>query len=234
MMSWQSITVVIPVFNEAATLRKSLERLLAVEFPIELEVLIVDDGSTDSSLETVASFVDGYRIKAIQLPTNQGKGAALQRGIAEARGDLLTIFDADLEYDPQDFLALLKPIMDDDTRVVYGVRTFGGHAAYSFWFVIGNKLVSLAASVLFDTWLSDIETCLKVAPTEMWRKVEITSTGFGIEAEITGKLLVMQERIFQVPISYRARNREEGKKLEWTDGVEALWILAKIRLRNRR
>ncbi len=233
-MSWQSMTVVMPVYNEAATLRKSLERLLAVDFPIDVDVLIVDDGSTDSSLETVAEMIDGRRVKAISQPTNQGKGAALQRGIAEAEGELLTIFDADLEYDPADFLTMLRPVLADDTDVVYGVRTFGGHAAYSFWYVIGNKMVSMVASVLFNTWLSDIETCLKLAPTELWRKVEITSSGFGIEAEITGKLLVMDERIFQVPVSYRARNREEGKKLQWTDGVEALWILAKIRAKNRR
>ena len=117
--------------------------------------------------------------------------------------------------------------------MVYGARSYGGHAAYSFWFVLGNKMLALWASFLFDAWLTDIETCLKVAPTEMWRRVDLRSSGFGIEAELTGKLLKMDERIFEVPISYRARGREEGKKIQWTDGVAALWILLRIRLRGR-
>jgi cellulose synthase/poly-beta-1,6-N-acetylglucosamine synthase-like glycosyltransferase len=233
LMPWQSLSIVIPVYNEATTLRRALQRLQAVDFPISYEVVIVDDGSTDGSLETIEDLVDGHTVRTFRQEVNQGKGAALQRGIQEAHGDLLTIYDADLEYDPQDFPALLAPVLADESRVVYGVRTFGGHAAYSFWYVIGNKLVSIWASILFDTWLSDVETCLKLAPTDLWRKVDITSSGFGIEAEITGKLLNTDERIFQVPISYRARNREEGKKLEWTDGVEALWILLKLRIRRR-
>jgi glycosyltransferase involved in cell wall biosynthesis len=172
-------------------------------------------------------------VRLIRQPHNQGKGAALRRGIAEASGGLLSILDADLEYDPGDFPNLLKPILDGDARVVYGARSYGGHAAYSFWFVLGNKGLAFWASLLFDSWLTDIETCLKVAPTALWRKVDLQSSGFGIEAEVTGKLLGMDERIFEVPISYRARGREDGKKIQWTDGVAALWILLRIRLRGR-
>ena len=232
-MEPRSITIVMPVYNERATLRHALERLLAVEMPLETEVLVVDDGSTDGCLETIEDFIDEGRVRLVRQTPNQGKGAALRRGIAEAEGDLLSILDADLEYDPADFPALLEPILVEGARVVYGKRSYGGHAAYSFWYVIGNKALAFWASFLYDAWLSDIETCLKVAPTALWRTVSLKSSGFGIEAEVTGKFLRAGERIFEVPISYRARGREEGKKIQWTDGVAALWILARIRLRGR-
>jgi glycosyltransferase involved in cell wall biosynthesis len=228
-----SLTIVMPVYNERDTLRTALDRLLAVTMPVPTEVLVVDDGSTDGCTDTIADLVESGAVKLLVQSPNQGKGAALRRGIAEAEGDLLTILDADLEYDPADFPALLQPILDGDATVVYGARSYGGHAAYSFWFVLGNKMLALWASFLFDAWLTDIETCLKVAPTGHWRKVDLRSNGFGIEAELTGKLLAMKERIFEVPISYRARGREEGKKIQWTDGVAALWILLRIRLRGR-
>ena len=233
-MTPHTLTIVMPVYNEAATLRVAVERLLAVDLPIEREVVIVDDGSTDGCMDLIQDLVDADpTVRTFRQEPNQGKGAALRRGFAEATGDLLTILDADLEYDPGDFPALLQPILDGDARVVYGARSYGGHAAYSFWFVLGNKMLALWASFLFDAWLTDIETCLKVAPTSHWRKVDLQSNGFGIEAELTGKLLTMKERIFEVPISYRARGREEGKKIQWTDGVAALWILLRIRLRGK-
>jgi len=228
-----SLTIVMPVYNERDTLRTALDRLLAVEMPIETEVVVVDDGSSDGCTDTITDLVESGAVTLYVQNPNQGKGAALRRGIAEANGELLTILDADLEYDPADFPALLQPILDGDANVVYGARSYGGHAAYSFWFVIGNKMLALWASLLFDAWLTDIETCLKVAPTSYWRKVDLQSNGFGIEAELTGKLLTMKERIFEVPISYRARGREEGKKIQWTDGVAALWILLRIRLRGK-
>ncbi len=228
-----SLTIVMPVYNERETLRTALDRLLAVSMPMPTEILVVDDGSTDGCTETIADLVESGAVTLVTQDLNQGKGAALRRGIRDAGNELLTILDADLEYDPADFPALLAPIVEGDARVVYGARSYGGHASYSFWFVLGNKMLALWASFLFDAWLTDIETCLKVAPTETWRKVDLQSDGFGIEAELTGKLLAMRERIFEVPISYRARGREEGKKIQWTDGVVALWILARIRLRGR-
>ena len=232
-MKYEQLTVVMPCYNELATLRTALDRLLAVEMPIPVEYLVIDDGSTDGCLDTIKDLVEDGKVRLVKQPTNQGKGAALQRGFVEAEGDLLTILDADLEYDPADFPSLLKPILQGETHVVYGARSYGGHAAYSFWFVLGNKMLAVAASMLFDAWLTDIETCLKVAPTALWRKVDLKSNGFGIEAEVTGKFLKMGERIFECPISYRARGREEGKKIQWTDGVAALWILARIRLSRK-
>jgi glycosyltransferase involved in cell wall biosynthesis len=229
-----SLTIVMPVYNERATLRVALKRLLAVELPIDAEVIIVDDGSTDGCIDTIQDLIDAHdHVRCLRQTPNQGKGAALRRGFAEATGDLLTILDADLEYDPADFVNLLQPILHDDARVVYGTRSFGSNAAYSFWYVIGNKLVAFWASFLFDAWLSDVETCLKVAPTELWREVAPKASGFGIEAEVTGGLLRRGERIYEVPISYSARSREEGKKITWVDGVDALWILLRIRLFGR-
>jgi len=229
---YDRLTIVMPVYNERATLRTALDRVLAVEMPLPTEVLVVDDGSTDGCLETIKDLVEEGSVRLVRQPVNQGKGAALQRGFAEAEGDLLTVLDADLEYDPADFPSLMKPILEGETRVVYGARSYGGHAAYSFWFVLGNKMLATVASMLFNAWLTDIETCLKVAPTTLWRKVAITSKGFGIEAEVTAKFLKLGERIFEVPISYRARGREEGKKIEWTDGLEAVWILIRVRVRR--
>lgn len=229
---YERLTIVMPVYNEAATLRTALERLLAVDMPLPSEVVIVDDGSTDGCTDLIADLVDDERVRLIRQVPNQGKGAALVRGFDEARGDLLTILDADLEYDPGDIPTLCAPALSGEATVVYGARSYGGHAAYSFWFVLGNKAVALWASMLFDAWITDVETCLKLAPTATWREVGITSSGFGIEAELTGKLLARGERIFEVPISYRARGREDGKKIQWTDGIEALWILLRIRLRT--
>lgn len=232
--AYERLSIVMPVYNEAATLRTAVERLLAVDMPLPTELVVVDDGSSDGCTDLIADLVDGERVRLVRQEPNQGKGRALVRGFAEARGDLLTILDADLEYDPGDIPGLCAPALRGEAKVVYGARSYGGHAAYSFWFVIGNKLVAYWASMLFDAWLTDVETCLKLAPRDMWRELAITSSGFGIEAEVTGKLLARGERIFEVPISYKARGREEGKKIEWTDGVEALWILLKIRLRTPR
>ena len=223
-----------PAYNERATLRASLERLMKTDFPVPLEIIVVDDGSSDGCCDTIGDLVDGEFVRLIRHEENQGKGAALATGIRHARNDLLTVMDADLEYDPGDYRQLLEPLLAGEARVVYGTRSFGGHTAFSFWYVIGNKLIALWASFLFDTWLSDLETCFKMAETELWRSVDLQSNGFGIEAEVTGKFLQRGQRIHEVPITYRARGREEGKKIDWTDGVEALWILFRLRLRTPR
>lgn len=227
------LTIVMPVYNEEPTLRRALQRLLATELPLPTEVLIVDDGSEDGSLDTITDLEDQGSVRVIRHEKNQGKGAAVRTGIREARGDLLTILDADLEYDPADYRQLLEPILAGETQVAYGTRHFGGHSTYSFWHVIGNYGVTFIANLLYNTWITDLETCLKIAPTRLWRAAHLRSDGFGMEAEITAQLLRSGERIYEASISYKARGREEGKKLTWRDGVEAMWILIRIRVLGR-
>jgi glycosyltransferase involved in cell wall biosynthesis len=226
------LTVIIPVYNERATLRTSVERLLKIELPLSLEVIVVDDGSNDGSAETIAE-LEGDRLRLIRHARNRGKGAAIRSGLEQATGDVLAVLDADLEYHPGDYRKLLEVMVVDGARVVYGTRQFGAHTAYSFWYVIGNKVLALWTSFLFNTWLSDVETCFKMAHTSIWRSVRLRSDGFGIEAEMTAKVLKSGERIFEVPISYKARSRAEGKKLRFSDGLLALWIILRVRLFGR-
>jgi dolichol-phosphate hexosyltransferase len=228
-----ALTVVMPFYNERATLRAAVERVTKTELPVPFELLLVDDGSTDGGLDSVADLVDGRSIRAIRRTRNAGKGAAVRLGIEKAAGDVATILDADLEYDPADLADLLEPLRAREATVVYGTRSFGAHTAYSFWYVLGNKVLAWWASLLFNTWISDVETCFKMAPTDLWRSLDIRSRGFGLEAEVTGKFLRSGNRIYEMPIRYKARTREEGKKLDWTDGVEALWILLRVRATGR-
>lgn len=224
------LTVVMPVYNELERLREAVERLLKTSLSLAVELVMVDDGSTDGSAESVADLLEAGRVRLIQHRRNRGKGAAVRTGIEVATGDLLTIFDADLEYDPADFARLLEPILSGETRVVFGTRAFGAHTAFSFWYVVGNKLVNMWASFLFNAWLSDVYSCYKMAYTELWRSLDLRSDGFGIEAETTAKFLLRGERIYEVPITYRARTREEGKKIRAVDGLRALWILLRHRV----
>ena len=228
------LSVVVPVFNEEPTVRRSLERILKAELPLATEIIVVDDGSTDGGIEAIRDFIDDGAVTLITHERNRGKGAAVRSGVREASGDLITICDADLEYDPSDYALLLGPLLEGQTQVVYGTRAFGAQNAYSFWYVMGNRFLALWASFLFNAWVSDIETCFKVMSADVWRSLGLRSSGFGMEAEMTGKLLKRNIRIFEQPITYRARSREEGKKLSWTDGLQALWILLRIRLFSAR
>ena len=227
------LTVVMPFYNEHATLRSALERLLKTELSHAFEVVLVDDGSSDGSAGTITDLVDGERVRLLTHEVNRGKGAAIRTGVDQARAPLLSILDADLEYDPSNFQRLIDAVHHHQAEVVYGVRSFGSQTAYSFWFVVGNRMVSLWTSFLFNVWVRDIETCLKMMPVEVWRSMDLGSRGFGIEAETTAKLLRRKHQIFEVPIDYRARTREQGKKLKWTDGVQALWLIFRIRLFGR-
>ncbi len=169
----------------------------------------------------------------INHPRNAGKGAAIKTAVDSANGDYMVILDADLEYDPQDIPQLLGPVLDGRAKVVYGNRTFGSHSAFSFWYVMGNKAVTTFANVLFNSYIGDLETCFKLMPVALYRSLDVRSRGFGMEAEVTGKLLRRRIRPYEVPISYRARGREEGKKITWKDGVEALFILGRERARKK-
>jgi glycosyltransferase involved in cell wall biosynthesis len=226
------LSVLMPVYNEAATVADAVKRVLGVDYPCETELVLVDDGSTDGTREILAA-LDDPRLTIRYHPRNGGKGAAVRTAAHIATGDYLVVCDADLEYAPEQIPMLLKPILDGDAEVVYGSRTFGSHTAFSFWYVVGNKAVTFAANLLFDAWISDLETCYKLLPLPLYRELDVRATGFGMEAELTAKLLRRGIRPYEVPISYAARSREAGKKLTWRDGVEALWILVRIRLTGR-
>jgi len=226
------LSVLIPVYNEERTLERLLDAV--EERPEVSELVIVDDGSTDRTPEILSGREFTIPVQVIRHERNRGKGAALRTAISAAKGEVALVQDADLEYDPAEFPLLLAPIERGRAEVVYGSRSFAAHSAYSFWFVIGNKLVTLWTNVLFNSYLSDMETCYKLMPLSVWRSLDLRSDGFDIEPEITAKLLKSGHRIYEVPISYAARGRVEGKKLTWRDGVAALWTLARIRIAPRK
>jgi glycosyltransferase involved in cell wall biosynthesis len=223
------LSILMPVFNEEATLAAAVKRVLSVDYPCEIELVLVDDGSTDGTADVLRALTDP-RLSIHHHPGNRGKGAAIRTASSMASGDYMIICDADLEYAPEEIPKLLHPILDGDARVVYGTRTFSSNTAFSFWYVMGNRAVTLAANVLYNSYISDLETCFKLLPLSLYRELDVRSAGFGMEAELTAKLLATGIRPYEVPISYQARSREEGKKLTWRDGVEALWILSRERV----
>ena len=223
-----------PVYNERATLASAIKEVLNVDFPCEIQLVVVDDGSTDGTRDLYQSLGDDPRVKVHLHERNQGKGAAIRTAATVATGDYVIMCDADLEYTPTEIPSLLAPVIAGQAEVVYGTRMFGSHNAYSYAYVLGNKGVTTFANVLFNCYLSDLETCFKLIPTALYRELGIRETGFGMEAEVTGKLLRRGIRPYEVPISYTARSREAGKKLTGRDGVEALWILLRERFVARR
>jgi len=220
-----------PVYDEQALIANAVKQALNVSYPCEIELVVVDDGSRDGTAEVLRGLEDP-RLSVHVHDRNRGKGSAIQTAAANATGDYMVILDADLEYDPQDIPRLIDPVLDGRATVVYGSRTFGSHSAYSFWYVMGNKGVTTVANMIYNSYISDLETCFKLMPLSLFRSLKIRSAGFGMEAEITGKLLRQKIRPYEVPISYRARTREEGKKITWKDGVEALWILTRERVKK--
>jgi glycosyltransferase involved in cell wall biosynthesis len=227
------LSILMPVYNELATFTSAIKEVLEVDYPCAVELVVVDDGSTDGTRGLYAALAGDPRVSIHLHEQNHGKGAAIRSAATVATGDYVIMCDADLEYAPAEIPTLLAPVLRGDAKVVYGTRTFGSHNAYSYLYVLGNKGVTTAANVLFNCYISDLETCFKLMPTALYRELDIRETGFGMEAEVTGKLLRRGIRPYEVPISYRARSREAGKKLTWRDGVEAAWILVRERFARR-
>jgi glycosyltransferase involved in cell wall biosynthesis len=227
------LSVMMPAFNEERTIEIMLGHVL--ERPEVGEVIVVDDGSTDGTWGIVSRISErDPRVRAFRQEMNQGKGAALRRAIGELRMPFALVQDADLEYDPRDYPVLLEPLQEGRADAVYGVRGFAGQTAFSFWFVLGNKVVTLATNLLFDCYISDMETGYKALRSELWRRLNLQGTRFDIEPDITARTLRLGYRIHEAPIHYYARSREEGKKLTWLDGVRALGTLMRLRMTSER
>ena len=228
-MPVSKLTIAVPVYNERARVARALKELNSTPLPVETEVVIVDDGSTDGTWEELGQMMLPEHVRLIRHPQNRGKGAALRTALEAATGDVFVPFDADLEYDPGDLTRCIQPLIRDEADVVYGTRNFGSHTAFSYWYVLGNKFLNTWANVLFNCYISDLETCYKMVRTPILRTLDLRSDGFDIEAEVTAKLLRAGHRPYEVPISYKARTRAQGKKIAWQDGVIALWVIAKVR-----
>jgi glycosyltransferase involved in cell wall biosynthesis len=224
------LSILMPVYNERERVERAIAEVLETELPVEFELVLVDDGSTDGTREILRNGNWDGRVRLFEHPENQGKGAAVQTALAEARGEYAAIFDADLEYDPGDLALLMPPLLDGRANACFGVRAFDGYTSHSFLFVLGNKGVTLACNVLFNVYLHDIMTCHKMIRTETFRSLPLQSAGFAIEPEITARLVQHGERIFEVPVHYRARSNEEGKKLTAVDGFRVIATLLRCRL----
>jgi len=224
------VSILMPVYNEAPTVADAIEAALAAELPVEREIIVVDDGSSDGTREILERRGWPSSVRLVRHDRNRGKGAAVRTGLAQARGTFATIFDADLEYRADDLSDVLEPLLDGRANAVFGVRTFQSHTSFSFLYVVGNRMLTLWASILFNAYLSDLMTGHKALRTDLFRSLALGSRGFEVEPEIAGRLLRRREPIFEVPVHYAARSREDGKKLTPMDGLRVAWMLIRCRL----
>ena len=222
------LSVVMPVYNERETIDEIVARVHAI--PMRVELVVVDDCSTDGTRAHLGELQKQYGFTLLLQPRNQGKGAALRRGFAAVTGDIVAIQDADLEYSPEEFPRLAELIIDGRADVVYGSRFLGSHRVFLFTHYLGNLVLTFVTNVLYNTMLSDMETCYKIMRREVLDGLDLRSNGFGIEPEITAKIFKRGYRVYEVPITYDGRGYDEGKKITWKDGIVALWVLFRNRI----
>ncbi|MSR75391.1 MAG: glycosyltransferase family 2 protein [Planctomycetes bacterium] len=226
------LSIVIPVFNEVATVERCVRRVLAAALPqgVQLEIVAVDDASTDGSAEVLSKLVAQWPgVSVVRHSKNSGKGAALRTGFAAARGDIVLVQDADLEYDPSDYLVLLAPLLDGRADVVFGSRFRGGtHRVHLFAHYMGNRFLTLVSNLCTGLNLTDMETCYKVMRRSVVERLELCANRFDVEPEITAKVARMGAKVYEVPVSYSGRDFDEGKKIRWFDGFSALWAIARF------
>jgi glycosyltransferase involved in cell wall biosynthesis len=222
------LSIIMPCYNEAATLRQIITQVLAVR--LSKEIIVVDDHSSDATPAILADMAAAHpEIRVVRQPVNMGKGTAIRTGLALASGQIVIIQDTDLEYDPNDYYELVRPIVAGRVDVVFGSRFQGRHTGMYFWNAIGNKGLTFITNLLYNSWINDMETCYKVMRTDIMRSLDLQSNDFRIEPEITAKVLRLGYRIYQVPISYMGRTYEEGKKIKSSDGIRAVFTLLRFR-----
>lgn len=222
------LSVIVPVYNEENTVIKLLQKLVTIKQV--KEVVVVDDGSTDRTAKLLNAFKH-RKLRVFHKP-NGGKGSAIRYGLKQVTGDYCLVQDADMEYDPDDITDLVDPIERGRVEIVYGSRFLGPHTNLLYWHRKGNEFLNFLVNILYNTTLTDMETCYKVMPTELFRELDIKSNKFDMEPEITCKLLLRKKYIFEVPISYVGRDFSQGKKITWRDGFDALWVILSLRWRN--